>query len=183
MLRRYAIVEVDKRLRSAGATPHGGAKAVEKIRIHGADLSKRDVREIARDPNVEDYGHIMPSRLVRPVRKQAIEARVAPPTPWGIAAVGADRVDLDGSGVVVAVWTPELTAVTRHSLAWISKRRISGARATETRTAMGRIAPERSSARMSEMSGLASPEKFGRRSSRRSSRTMGAGTRLPSSVR
>ena len=103
MLRRYAVIEVDKRLRSRGTSVRGGTPPTEKVRIQEADLSKRDVRDLARDTNVEDYGLIMPIRLLRPVKTQSVDAGAAPSTPWGIAAVGADRVGLDGSDIIVAI--------------------------------------------------------------------------------
>ncbi|MBH5370967.1 S8 family peptidase [Bradyrhizobium glycinis] len=104
MLRRYAIIEAPKRLRSGAASPSGTTKAgYPNIRIRAADLSKRDVLDIEKDPSVEDFGLIMPTRLIRPVRKQQVDVTAALPAAWGIVAVGADRVDLDGSGVAVAV--------------------------------------------------------------------------------
>jgi subtilisin family serine protease len=104
MMRRYAIIEVDKQLRSGGTSPStSGRASTGKVNIHEADLSKREVGELARDPSIEDYGLIMPTRLIKPVRNQRLDAKAKMPIAWGISAVGADRTQLDGSGVTVAV--------------------------------------------------------------------------------
>ncbi|MFD1985477.1 S8 family serine peptidase [Mesorhizobium newzealandense] len=104
MLRRYAIIEVNDQLRSLGASPKAaGQQAGEKFKLHTAELNEREVLDTRQDPNVADLGLVMPTRLIAPVSKLGLPADAAPATQWGISAVGADRIKLDGSGVVVAV--------------------------------------------------------------------------------
>jgi subtilisin family serine protease len=104
MLRRYAILEAPKRLRSGAASPSAGPRADNSsLRIYEADLSKKNVSDIERDPNVEDCGLIMPISLINPIEKQQLTSNDRLPTAWGISAVRADRSKLDGAGVTVAI--------------------------------------------------------------------------------
>lgn len=104
MLRRYAILEAPKRLRSGAASPSASPRADNaSIRIYEADLSKKNVSDIEKDPNVEDCGLIMPVTLINPIEKQQLTSNDRLPTAWGISAVRADRSKLDGAGVTVAI--------------------------------------------------------------------------------
>lgn len=104
MLRRYAILEAPKRLRSGGASPSAGPRTDgASIRIYEADLSKKNVSDIENDPNVEDCGLIMPTALISPIEKRQLSVNDALPAAWGISAVRADRSKLDGAGVTVAI--------------------------------------------------------------------------------
>lgn len=79
-------------------------------RIEVAALSKREVRDVARDPEVRAVAPVMPTKLIRPVagvsagtrEETAAEAEAAKVT-WGVQAVGADVSARTGEGVVVAV--------------------------------------------------------------------------------
>ncbi len=104
MKRRYAIIESNRALRSGGALPGAFNKSPgAQINIHEAELSARELRDIEKNPKVADYGLIMPMRLITPVSRRQAEEGTVPKTAWGVSAVGADKTDLDGSGVVVAV--------------------------------------------------------------------------------
>lgn len=105
MQRRYAILEVKKANRSFGAGPTiAGAKTSgAEIKVHDAELSEKELRDTRRNPDVRDAGLIMPIRMIKPVTRDDVTAGKVPTAAWGIAAVGADRTELDGSGVVVAV--------------------------------------------------------------------------------
>lgn len=102
MLRRYAIIEAPRRGRMRGPVQTRERAEVGGIRIREADLSAREVRDLERDPDVEDHGLVMPTCLIRPVSRKATDP-AARPAAWGITATGADQVDLDGSGVTIAV--------------------------------------------------------------------------------
>jgi subtilisin family serine protease len=68
-------------------------------RLDTADLSKRDVRDLSRDPAVRAIGRVMPTTLIRPLDGPQAEASDA----WGIGAVGADVTARTGAGITVAV--------------------------------------------------------------------------------
>ncbi|CUX71652.1 MULTISPECIES: S8 family serine peptidase [Agrobacterium] len=105
MVRRYAILEIKKANRSYRSGPRvAGAKSLDgEIKVHDAELSEKELREARRNPAVRDVSLIMPVRLIAPVEKAPLAAGNAPASSWGIRAIGADRTDLDGSNVVVAV--------------------------------------------------------------------------------
>jgi subtilisin family serine protease len=77
------------------------------------DLEKREVRDLARDPDVRAIAPVMPTALVEPVADDDVgleegdgeddeDAPATGPT-WGVTAVGADTSSRTGAGVVVAV--------------------------------------------------------------------------------
>lgn len=69
-----------------------------EVKMDLADLNRREVRDLGRDPDVLAVAIPMPTKLVEPVgTPEAADA------PWGIGAVGADRSAFTGEGVVVAV--------------------------------------------------------------------------------
>ena len=93
--------------RAATSEPYGGAAALggpelgtTEPRIDVERLDKRDVRSLARDPEVRALAPVMPTTLIRPFE---VEADSAATTAWGISAVGADTTTRTGSGCVVAV--------------------------------------------------------------------------------
>ncbi|WP_027154896.1 S8 family serine peptidase [Mesorhizobium sp. WSM2561] len=101
MNRRYAVIEVDKSRGYQESVP--GAKrstlAAGDVKVHAAELSQGELRDLRRDPKVKDFGLIMPTKLIEPVFRAAADAKAC----WGISAVGADQSKMDGSGVTVAV--------------------------------------------------------------------------------
>lgn len=105
MKRRYAIIEVSGQQRRPTRSSSGtrGTSTAGEVKIYESELSEKDVRDAKKNPGVKDFGLIMPARLINPVSKLHLDASEAPPAAWGIAAVGAEGVNLDGSGVVVAV--------------------------------------------------------------------------------
>lgn len=68
-------------------------------RLEFADLDRKQVAKLARDPNVTSLAPSMPVRLVEPTAS----APAGDGTAWGIAAVGADACPYDGRGSTVAV--------------------------------------------------------------------------------
>ena len=83
----------------AGARMRGKRVAAEP-RIDVEQLDKRDVRTLARDPDVRALAPVMPTALIRPFEVEASEAST---NAWGIGAVGADLSVRSGAGVVVSV--------------------------------------------------------------------------------
>ena len=82
--------------------PDGRAPAPEP-RIDVADLSTRELRDLARDPEVTSIATVMPTRLIAPVAEDAAANPAAAGNSWGIAAVKADTSPFTGAGVVVCV--------------------------------------------------------------------------------
>lgn len=77
-------------------------------RIDRADLTKHEVRDLARAPEVQAVAPVMPTMLVRPVSDDDTgldPADDAAPdgVAWGVRAVGADTTSRDGAGVTVAI--------------------------------------------------------------------------------
>lgn len=105
MLRKYAILEIKKANRAYRSGPSvAGTKSIDaEVKVHDAELSETELRDTKRNPAVKDVSLIMPIRLIVPVTKAPVAADSAPSSSWGIKAIGADRTDLDGSNVIVAV--------------------------------------------------------------------------------
>jgi subtilisin family serine protease len=74
--------------------------APSEPRVDVEELSKEEVRQTVRDPQVRALAPIMPTRLVAPVEVSGAEAST---TAWGVTAVGADSSDRTGAGVDVAI--------------------------------------------------------------------------------
>lgn len=107
-MRNYAILRnlsalataepFERRARSLG---RGAAvTAPPEPMIDVARLTSRQVREVARDPEVRGIAPIMPISLVRPFEVPEAEAATQA---WGIGAVRADVSEFSGTGVTVAV--------------------------------------------------------------------------------
>ncbi|MFT4164220.1 MAG: S8 family serine peptidase [Microlunatus sp.] len=83
----------------------GGASTA---RVQRTELSKREVRDLSRAPEVAAVAPVMPTNLIAPVSNDeaGIEAE-ADPAPggvaWGIEAVGASVSQRTGAGVVPAI--------------------------------------------------------------------------------
>ena len=74
---------------------------VPEPRIEVENLRPKDVRDIARDPEVVALTPVMPTRLIEP---RDVEGAVAADgDAWGIGAVGADVSTFTGADVIVAV--------------------------------------------------------------------------------
>ena len=86
----------------ARVQPSGGPEAVlpQEPQVEAEDLTKGDVRSLARDPEVRAIARVMPTRLVEPLDVPQAEAQS---TAWGITAVGADASSRTGAGIAVAV--------------------------------------------------------------------------------
>ncbi|WP_043629004.1 S8 family peptidase [Nonomuraea candida] len=87
---------------AAPAILAGGEPHVEIV-----ELGKRELRDVARDPEVRAVAPVMPTALIHPVEEgadaQAVEAAAAAAATWGVKAVGADVSTRTGADVIVAV--------------------------------------------------------------------------------
>ena len=114
MERRYAVLRDLTRV--SLDEPFGGSAPVEpgrgpsEPRVDIADLSKAEVRDLSRDPEVRAVAPVMPTRLVFPVEappetgpSTGGPAAAAGDSTWGVAAVGADKSSRTGSGAVVSI--------------------------------------------------------------------------------
>jgi subtilisin family serine protease len=77
-------------------------------RIDRAELTKHEVRDLSRAPEVQAVAPVMPTTLVHPVSDDDTgldPADDAAPdgVAWGVTAVGADTSSRDGAGVTVAI--------------------------------------------------------------------------------
>lgn len=85
-----------------------GAASPATPKVDRIELSKREVRDLARAPEVAAVAPVMPTSLIAPVptADAGVEA-AADPAPggvaWGVEAVGASISQRDGAGVVPAV--------------------------------------------------------------------------------
>ncbi|OFX20791.1 MAG: hypothetical protein A2V77_02200, partial [Anaeromyxobacter sp. RBG_16_69_14] len=86
---------------TGAAAPFARAAGVDAadVRLDAAELTPREVADLVRDPSVAVVAPSMPTRLIEPVGA----TRAANTTSWGVAAVGADKSNFDGTGVVVAI--------------------------------------------------------------------------------
>lgn len=73
-----------------------------EIDFQTAELSKRDIRDLHRDPDVVTFAPVMMLKLVEPVARNV---PVPPETneTWGVRAVRAHQCSVSGQGVKVAV--------------------------------------------------------------------------------
>lgn len=115
MNREYVILsDIDRAFPTdpfgAGRTSAPAAErmaAVAAPEITTATLTKAELRDAVRAPEVRAVAPVMPTRLISPVPAEEADAgdRAAPgPGPtWGVTAVGADASARTGAGVTVAV--------------------------------------------------------------------------------
>ncbi len=77
-------------------------------RIDRVELSKREVRDLSRAPEVQAVAPVMPTVLVRPVTDEDADVEAADDAApggvaWGVTAVGADTSTRTGADVSVAI--------------------------------------------------------------------------------
>lgn len=78
-------------------------------RIDVVEVEKRELRDLARDPEVQAVAPVMPTSLIHPVGDDDVGEGTGGDTgttgqaTWGVTAVGADLSQRTGAGVVVAV--------------------------------------------------------------------------------
>ena len=108
VLRDMSSADTTEPFGAASAAREAGAVPSEP-RIDVLSLDKREVRELARDPEVKAVARLMPTHLIAPVSDEdasvgagETQANAQGPT-WGVAAVGADLSQRTGAGVVVSV--------------------------------------------------------------------------------
>jgi subtilisin family serine protease len=80
--------------------PHVTAAGIPEPQVDVQVLERKEVVDIARDPQVQSLAPVMPTTLIKP-----LETATAPTQgdAWGIAAVQADTSRCTGDGVVVAI--------------------------------------------------------------------------------
>ncbi|MGV8965048.1 MAG: S8 family peptidase [Cellulomonas sp.] len=93
---------------AASATTFGFGASPSEPRIEAHDLTKREVRDLSRDPEVKAIAAAIPTALVHPVADDSagpgVDAGVtAAGSTWGVSAIGADTSIRNGAGVLVAV--------------------------------------------------------------------------------
>jgi subtilisin family serine protease len=101
-----------------GAARETAAAAAPEPRVEVETMRAKDVRDVARDPEVAAVAPVMPIKLIAPVAmkeskakagkgkgktKTAAGAAAAAGPTWGVTAVGAQTSSFTGDGVVVAV--------------------------------------------------------------------------------
>jgi subtilisin family serine protease len=103
--------------RAVTREPFGGAAAANldvgnasgEPRVDVLELDKRELRDLARDPEVRAVAPVMPTHLVWPVADADLAdgvhegATTSAGSTWGVSAVGADVSQRTGAGAVVAV--------------------------------------------------------------------------------
>jgi subtilisin family serine protease len=77
-------------------------------RIDRAELTKHEVRDLSRAPEVQAVAPVMPTTLVHPVSDDDtgldhVDDAAPDGVAWGVTAVGADTSSRDGAGVTVAI--------------------------------------------------------------------------------
>lgn len=78
-------------------------------RIDVVEVEKRELRDLARDPEVQAVAPVIPTSLIHPVADDDAgdgtggDTGTAGQSTWGVAAVGADVSQRTGAGVVVSV--------------------------------------------------------------------------------
>ncbi|SFE39477.1 Subtilase family protein [Actinoplanes philippinensis] len=107
---KYTILRDMSRQNVAGpfeaAISEREGAAPSSARIEVESLDKRDIRTLARDPQVRAIAPVMPVTLVRPVDMEGAQPEpqaAATGATWGVQAVGADVSTRTGSGVTVCV--------------------------------------------------------------------------------
>jgi subtilisin family serine protease len=83
-------------VKGMGCIPSGDVK------IEAAELSKADIIDLHRDPDVRSFAPVMQVKLVEPVARDINLPAEANET-WGVQAVGAPESPFTGQGVKVAV--------------------------------------------------------------------------------
>lgn len=93
--------------RSAGLAPPQAFALGGEPHVEVLELSKRDVRDVVRDPEVRAVAPVMPTALIQPIEDasggRAEAEATAAATTWGVKAVGADVSTRTGADVIVAI--------------------------------------------------------------------------------
>ena len=73
------------------------------LRFDSAQLSRKEIRDLPKDPSVNAVAPIMPMKLHEPVKKEGVSQADEENVTWGVKAVGTDQSPYAGRGVKVAV--------------------------------------------------------------------------------
>jgi subtilisin family serine protease len=107
LILRIPAVSLPDPEKSRSRTKGGGtmARVAGKVglRFDTAQLSKKEIKDLPRDPSVGSVTPIMPMKLHEPVKKEAVQPADEENVTWGVKAVGAGRSSFSGRGVKVAV--------------------------------------------------------------------------------
>lgn len=103
---RYVVLRTPSdgpRMRGGGFDEFRGSALEEaEVTVSTEDVTRADVRELTRDPEVVSLAPTVPLKLHEPVERD-VETEPDTSATWGVLAVGADTSPFDGSGVTVAV--------------------------------------------------------------------------------
>lgn len=113
-MEEHAYTVLRDMTRTRTSEPFGGPVALDvtrapaEARVERVDLTKRQLQDVARAPEVRAVAPVMPVSLVRPVSDNEADPQVAGDEApggiaWGVTAVGADTSTASGAGVVVAI--------------------------------------------------------------------------------
>jgi subtilisin family serine protease len=79
------------------------AHTIKEFKLHKAELSKKELSDISKDPEIKSIAPNIPMKLHKPVAEEEVPTAPKAGTTWGISAVGADRSPFTGHGITVAV--------------------------------------------------------------------------------
>ncbi|MCP4623036.1 MAG: S8 family serine peptidase [bacterium] len=106
ILRTPAVSGTDHeklRPRTKGVGKSGPTAGKIGIELDTAKLSKKEIKDLPRDPNISLAVPIMPMKLHEPVTKESVQSAEEVNATWGVKAVGADMCPYTGKGIKVAV--------------------------------------------------------------------------------
>ncbi|HET6561591.1 MAG TPA: S8 family serine peptidase [Marmoricola sp.] len=108
VLRDLAGARLDEPFGGGGPVSAPRPPGPSEPRVDVAVLTRNEVRDLARDPEVRAVAPVMPTRLIFPVPDDEVEGSTGAPeaaatSTWGVSAVGADTSSRTGAGVVISV--------------------------------------------------------------------------------
>lgn len=111
ILRDLGGARLSSPFESARPTITTAIDAVSEPHVETAELTKREVRELARDPEVRGIAPVMPTKLIQPLETNGNTRRTnnnsasnsTTGVTWGVKAVGADVSRCSGANVIVSV--------------------------------------------------------------------------------
>ncbi|MBN1428147.1 MAG: S8 family serine peptidase [Anaerolineae bacterium] len=101
-MEKYVVLRV---LRPAitGFGPAIGQHVIaDEIKIETSEVSRREIGDLKRDPQIQAFAPDIQIKLYEPVARD-IDVKEKDGTAWGIRAVGADTTPFSGKGITVAI--------------------------------------------------------------------------------
>lgn len=80
-----------------------GVELPGEPQVETAEMTKSELADVARDPQVRAVARVMPTKLIQPMEDESPAPAAAAPVTWGVTAVGADTSARTGAGVTVCV--------------------------------------------------------------------------------